>query len=137
MSNCVDVSLDYENDAEIEVRNIIYERNEQGLVDVLHGKFVVHIHREHEETEVILTIFRCPKGATGICTENGVDYLEALDCHRFQNDKTGPWYMFAPAVDKTNPCGERMGQYEITGAKIDGQYLEKYMPVEEGHYRQV
>lgn len=43
--------------------------------------------------------------------------------------------MFAPAVDKRNPCGERMGEFDITGARMEGRFLEKYMKVEEGHYR--
>lgn len=135
MSNCFDIPLNYENDAEIEVSDIIYEKNALGFADVLHGKFLVHIHRSHELTELILTTFKCPKGASGTCNENPKDFIESLSCERFQTDQTGPWYMFAPAVDKKNPCGELSGTFEIIGAKMEAQYLQKYMTVEEGHYR--
>lgn len=43
--------------------------------------------------------------------------------------------MFAPAIDKRNPCAEIQGEYNIIGAKLEGRFLEKYMTVEEGHYR--
>lgn len=43
--------------------------------------------------------------------------------------------MFSPAIDKRNPCAERLGEYEITGARMEGRFLEKYMKVEAGHYR--
>lgn len=43
--------------------------------------------------------------------------------------------MFAPAIDKRNLCAEIMGEYLINGAKLEGRFLEKYMKVEDGHYR--
>jgi hypothetical protein len=135
MSNCIDVPMNYQNDAEVEIKDIEYERNSLGFVDTIHGKFVVHIHREHKETELVMNIFRCEKGATGICGENLKEYIEAVDCKRFLNDATGPWHMFAPAIDKRNMCAEITGEYNIKGAKIEGRFFEKYMAIEEGHYR--
>lgn len=43
--------------------------------------------------------------------------------------------MYAPAMDKRNPCAESKGEFDLIGAKIEPQYLEKYMTIEEGHYR--
>lgn len=135
MSNCVDLSMDYQNDAEVEVMDIIYQKNQLGFVDVLHGKFVVHIRRDHKDTELVITFFKCAVGATGTCSENPKTVIEKLDCQRFHNDQTGPWYMFAPAIDKRNMCVESKGQFDINGAKIEGRFFEKYMTVEVGHYR--
>lgn len=135
MSNCLDIPLNYKNDAEVEVKDIVYEPNANGFTDTLHGKFVVHAHRDHKETEMIVTFFKCPPGAVGVCNEQLSEKIEALGCQRFRTDKTGPWYMFAPAIDKRNICAEVMGEFDITGATIEGQYVEKYMKVEEGHYR--
>ena len=135
MSNCVDIPLDYHNDAEVEVNGITYEKNEKGFVDVIHGRFLVHVNRDHKPSEQILTIYKCAKGSSGFCTENPSEFIENLDCKRFHTDKTGPWYMYAPAMDKRNPCAETKGEYELVGAKIKSEYLVKYMKIEEGHYR--
>lgn len=135
MSNCVDVPLNYENDAEVEVTEVNYQANAQGFQDVLNGKFVVHIRREHKETELVMTISKCAKGSTGICTENPTEFTESVDCKRFRTDTTGPWHMFAPAIDKRNICAEIKGEYNITGAQIKAEQLEKYMTIEEGHFR--
>ena len=135
MSNCVDLPMNYPNDAEIEVKDIVYQKNAQGFYDSIDGKFVVHIHRDHEETEVIITFYKCLKGTTEICLENSVDFVEALDCKRFLKDDSGPWHMFAPAIDKRNVCAEIMGEYNIKGAKMEARFIEKYMKIEEGHYR--
>jgi hypothetical protein len=94
MSNCVDIPLNYENEAEIEVKDITYEKNALGFYDTLSGKFVVHIRRDHQETELVFTFYKCAKGATGVCTENPKEFIEAVDCKRFLNDATGPWHMF-------------------------------------------
>lgn len=135
LSNCVDIPLNYQNDAEVEVKEVYFEKNAQGYADVLHGKFIVHAHRDHKEPEVIITFYKCAKGSEGICTENPSEFIENVSCARLHSDKTGPWYMYAPAIDKRNPCVEVMGEYDLLGAKIEGQYIEKYMTVEEGHYR--
>lgn len=90
MSNCVDIPMNYKNDAEIEAFGITYMKNEQGFADTIDGKFIVHINREHKETEAVITFYKCPKGATGICTENPKEFIEALSCQRFLKDDTGP-----------------------------------------------
>lgn len=127
--------MNYNNDAEVEVKDIIYETNSLGFNDVIHGKFVVHILRDHKETELIMTFFKCPKGATGVCDQNPKEYIEKVNCPRFHKDDTGPWHMFAPAIDKRNLCAEIKGEYDINGAKIESRFFEKYMTIEEGHYR--
>lgn len=127
--------MDYLNDAEVEVKDVIYERNANGFADVMHGKFTVHFDRDHKETELIMTIFKCAKGSVGMCKDNPTEYIEDLSCERFQTDKTGPWYIFSPAMDKRNLCAELAGEFELNGAKFEAQYLEKYMTIEEGHYR--
>lgn len=137
MSNCADVPLNYQNDAEVEVKDIIYERNDKNFVEVLHGKFVVHIRRDHQDTEIVLTFYKCAPGTAGDCKENPREFIESIDCKRFQTDQTGPWAMFAPAIDKRNVCVEFKGEFEINGAKIAAPYLEKYMTIEEGRYRWV
>lgn len=43
--------------------------------------------------------------------------------------------MFAPALDKRNPCAETQGEFDITYAKLEDEHLVKYMAIEEGHYR--
>lgn len=86
--------MNYQNDAEVEVKDIIYEKNAQGFYDTLSGKFLVHILRDHKETELVLTFYKCPKGFVGICTENPKEVIEAVDCKRFLTDATGPWHMF-------------------------------------------
>lgn len=135
MSNCIDTPLDYLNDAEVEVMDISYVTNELGFNDVLNGKFVVHVRRDHKDTELVLSFFKCPKGATGPCAENQKDFVEQVDCKRFHSDDTGPWHMFSPAIDKRNPCAESMGKFDIIAAKIEARFFEKYMAIEEGHYR--
>lgn len=94
MSNCLDIPMNYENEAEVEVKDITYEKNAQGFYDTLNGKFVVHILRDHQETELVLSFYKCPKDATGICTESLKEVVEAVDCKRFLTDATGPWHMF-------------------------------------------
>lgn len=86
--------MNYQNDAEVEVKDIIYEKNADGFYDTLSGKFVVHIYRDHQETEAIITFFKCAKGVTEICTENSKKFVESLDCNRFLTDDSGPWHMF-------------------------------------------
>lgn len=119
----------------MEVRGVTYETNALGFADVVHGKFVVHIHREHKDSELILAFFKCAPGSQGLCDQKMGETIENLDCKRFHSDKTGPWYMYAPAMDKKNPCAEIQGEFDLIGAQIKGEYLEKYMKVEEGHYR--
>lgn len=131
----MDVSLNYQNDAEVEVTDVVYERNAQGFADTLHGKFLVHTRRDHKDTELVITFSKCPPGATGICTDNAKEFIEAVDCKRFHDDDTGPWHMFAPAIDKRNLCAELKGEFDITGAKMESRFFEKYMKIEEGHFR--
>lgn len=83
--------LNYQNDAEIEVKDITYERNQLGFIDVVHGKYVVHFLRDHQMTELIINTFQCTPESTGICGDNSKDYLIALSCERFLSDKSGPW----------------------------------------------
>lgn len=135
MSNCRDVPLDYQNDAEVEIMNIIYQKNGNGFFDTISGEFLVHIHREHKETELAMWFFKCPKGTTEICDEMKQEFIDPLSCKRFLNDDTGPWHMFAPAMDKRNVCAELTGTYSITNATMKAKYLEKYMTIVEGHYR--
>jgi hypothetical protein len=127
--------MNYPTEAEIEVKDIIYQSNSQGFFDTVSGKFVVHVLRDHKETELVITFFKCPKGSTGYCTEDGKDFVEAVDCKRFLKDATGPWHIFAPAVDKRNVCAETKGEFNIKGAKLEARFIEKYMVIEEGHYR--
>ena len=127
--------MNYQNDAEVEIKDIIYDSNSSGFADVVHGKYVVHVHRDHTDTELVMTIFKCPKGATGMCSEKLLEVTEPLDCQRFLTDATGPWHMFAPATDKRNVCAETKGEFEFASAKIEARFFEKYMTVEEGHYR--
>lgn len=135
MSNCLDVPLDYQNDAEVETMNIVYQRNAKNFVDTVSGEFMVHVQREHKDTELVLWFFKCPKGSTGVCSENKKEFTENLNCKRFLEDDSGPWHMFAPAMDKRNVCAEAQGRYSITNATIFARHVEKYMKVEEGHYR--
>jgi len=135
MSNCVDVPMDYGNEAEILVKDIIYEKNAAGFVDQVHGKFIVHTRRDHKNTETIMTIYKCASDSVGICKENAKDFLENLDCIRFMTDDKAPWFMFAPAMPKENQCAESDGTYDLVGAKISAQYYEKYMTIEAGRYR--
>lgn len=135
MSNCRDVPLDYKNDAEIEIMNIVYQKNSRGFRDTISGEFLVHVYREHKETELVMWFYKCPKDATGICDKNKVEFIENLTCKRFLTDDTGPWHMFAPAIDKRNICAELMGTYSITNAKVESRFLDKYMTIEDGHYR--
>lgn len=93
MSNCQDIPMNYQNDAEIEVKDMIYEKNSDGFADTVSGKFLVHVHRDHRETEFVFTIFKCAKGTTGICAENPMKFTEALTCKRFRTDATGPWHV--------------------------------------------
>lgn len=127
--------MNYQNDAEVEVKAITYERKPEGFADTLHGRFVVHIPRDHKQTELVMTFYKCPKDAVDVCKENAKEFVEDLDCVRFHNDATGPWHMFAPAMDIRNVCAESQGEYELNGARMEGRFLEKYMTVEEGHYR--
>lgn len=83
--------MDYLNDAEVEVKGITMETNANGFNDVLHGKFLVHVHRDHKDTELVLIISKCPPGATGICTENSESFTTDMDCVKFHSDKSGPW----------------------------------------------
>lgn len=127
--------MNYPNDAEVEVLDVVYERNDKGFTDILHGKYHVHVKADHKDTELIMTIFKCPKGTTGTCKENPKEFIEKIDCERFLNDQSGPWYMFAPAMDTKNICAETDGTFEFFRAHLSGKYLEKYMTVEEGSYR--
>lgn len=102
---------------------------------MIHGKFLVHLRRDHKDTEVVIAFFKCPKGAEGLCETKVKEVTEDLDCVRFHKDKTGPWAMFAPAIDKRNPCAEGEGEFAITYAKLEAEHLEKYIAIEEGHYR--
>lgn len=128
--------MDYKNAAEVEVKDVTYEANAEGFFDALHGKFVVHILRDHKDTEIINFFFKCPKGdKKEICDIEFNSKIEDMSCEKFHTDKTGPWAMFAPAIDKRNPCAERQGEFDITYAKIESRYIEKYMSIEEGRYR--
>jgi hypothetical protein len=49
--------------------------------------------------------------------------------------KTFFYLSSAPAIDKRNVCAEIKGEYNIKGAVLEGRFLEKYMTVEDGHYR--
>jgi hypothetical protein len=131
----VEIPLDYPKDAEVEVRDVIYEKNAAGFVDTLHGKYIVHLLANHIESELIMTFYKCDKLTNGLCVENPRDFTENLTCMRFLTDKTGPWYIFAPSVDQMNICMQFEGTYEFKGAKIQGEFLQKYMEIEEGHYR--
>lgn len=135
LSNCVDIPMDYQNDAEVEVIDIVYQPNDKNFYDTLSGGFLVHVTREHKETELALWFYKCAKGSTGICQENKMEYVEAVDCKRFLEDDSGPWHMFAPALDKSNVCAQYQGRYSITNATLYAKHLEKYMKIEEGHYR--
>lgn len=135
MSNCVDIPMDYKNDAEVEIMNIVYQRNAKNFIDTISGEFLVHVSRDHKATELVLWFYKCPKGSTGFCDQNKAEFIEPMTCKRFLEDDSGPWHMFAPAIDKRNVCAEYQGQYSITNATIFTHHVEKYMKVEEGHYR--
>lgn len=72
------------------MKDITYEANSEGFRDAIHGKFVVHLLRDHTETEVVIVFFKCPKGETGICGTKFNEVVEDLGCKRFQTDKSGP-----------------------------------------------
>ncbi|XP_070509032.1 uncharacterized protein [Chironomus tepperi] len=136
LSNCDDIPLDYTQDAEIEVADVTYEANEMGFYDTLHGKYIVHIHQlDHIDIELVITFFKCPKGAVGPCKNVLKEYVESITCKRFLEDKSGPWYVFAPAMDTKNLCAKLVGTYQFTKAHLNGTYIENYMDIEEGHYR--
>lgn len=64
-----------------------------------------------------------------------MEVTEIMDCKRFVSDQTGPWYIFAPAMDPANVCAHIMGEYDFKGAHLNGKFIEKYMAIEKGHYR--
>jgi hypothetical protein len=127
--------MDYKKDAEIEVQNVAYIKNENGFADVLHGKYVVHVHSDNEDSEFVMMFYKCPSGSTGLCKDNEKIYTENLDCKRFLTDPSGPWFMFAPAMDPANVCAKKAGDFDFNGAHLNATFVEKYMTVEEGHYR--
>lgn len=127
--------MDYKNDAEVEILNIVYQENAKKFVDTISGEFLVHITANHAETELVMAFYKCAKGSTGVCNENESQFVEQVNCQRFLEDDTGPWHMFAPAMDERNVCAEIQGQYRITNATLYQKHLEKYMKIEQGHYR--
>lgn len=86
-------------------------------------------------TELIITTYRCEKSAPGVCTDNAKEFIEPMDCKRYHEDKSGPWYMFAPAMHEDNKCAERIGDFPFNGAVMKGEYLEQYMALGSGRYR--
>jgi hypothetical protein len=114
---------------------VTYEKNDKGFVDILHGKYVVHVHADHSDSELVMLFYSCPPGATGTCNENRKEFVEKLDCERFLSDSSGPWYAFAPAMDQRNVCATLTGTYDFYRAHVNGSFVEKYMDVKEGHYR--
>lgn len=110
-------------------------KNDKNFVDVLHGKYVVHIRSDHVDSEFIMMFYKCPSGSTEICKDNEKIFTENLTCNRFLTDPTGPWFMFAPAMDPSNVCAKVTGEYDFNGAHLNSTFIEKYMTVEEGHYR--
>ncbi|CRK93276.1 CLUMA_CG006819, isoform A [Clunio marinus] len=48
---------------------------------------------------------------------------------------SGPWHMFAPAMDTRNKCGEAKGIFEIKGAKLEPKFFFNYLDIKEGRYR--
>lgn len=135
MSNCQDIPLNYKNEAEIEVQDVSYIKNENGFVDVIHGKYIVHLQSDHSDGEFIMVFYKCASGSTGLCKDNEKIFTETLSCNRFLTDPTGPWFMFAPAMDPANVCARTAGEFDFNGAHLNATFVEKYMEVEEGHYR--
>lgn len=127
--------MDYPNQADIQVKDVIYEKNDKGLVDIVHGKYQVHVHSADIASELIMTFYKCPSGSKDLCKDNPREISEKMDCKRFLSDKSGPWYMFAPAMDPANVCARIMGEYEFKGAHLNEKFVENYMTVEEGHFR--
>lgn len=82
-----------------------------------------------------MTLYKCPPDTPGLCKENEKSFTEALTCNRFLTDSSGPWFMFAPAMDPKNVCAKAVGEYDFNGAHLNSTFVEKYMTVEEGRYR--
>ncbi|KAG5666346.1 hypothetical protein PVAND_014381 [Polypedilum vanderplanki] len=135
LSNCLDEKIDYQKDSDIEVKDVTYEKNEKSFVDILHGKYIVHVHNDHSDSEIVFTFFSCPLGSTAPCKDNPKQYIEKIDCERFLTDSTGPWYVFAPAMDQRNVCATATGSFDFTRAHLNSTFVEKYIDIKEGHYQ--
>jgi hypothetical protein len=143
------------NEAQVHVVSVDYQMEPDNTCYILHGTYEIKVSMASGENELFISTYNCPKGAPSPCTDNEVVYKEAIDCERFHNDKTGPWYMFAPAIDQSDkcvekkvrfssnechsdikiPCNNTQGIFDFNGAILKGEYLENYMALGEGRYR--
>lgn len=108
--------------------------SEDGLCDIVHTHLNITT-LDPDPLELEMTLYKCTESnMEEPCKNNPTVHEELLTCERLMNDDSGPWHMFTSVMEDDLKCGKKMGEFELSFARLRLEHLMKYLDVYDAEF---